>query len=198
MGLVLVAAGLSACLSRAVRDRDAMERKWKDAMVDVKSYSDMYSGAEGRNRVFRLTLGQLEHSRDSIFGELEKARKDLGVKDSRLKALGQVSSRFMKADTIVLTDTLFRDVKANVDTLLSDEWYSVKVRMEYPSTVIMRPEFRSVKNIVVSARRETVDPPRKFFLLRWFQKRHTVLCVDVVEKNPYVKNQGGRFVEIVR
>jgi hypothetical protein len=56
----------------------------------------------------------------------------------------------------------------------------------------------SKKHIAVSTRRETVNPPKKFFLLRWFQKRHTVLNVDVIEKNPYVEGQTSKYVEIIK
>lgn len=86
----------------------------------------------------------------------------------------------------------------SIDTLLYNEWYSVKVGLKYPSTIIVKPEYKSVKNIAISTKRETVNPPKKFFLLRWFQKKHTVLHIDIIEKNPYVQNQNCRYVEIIK
>ena len=65
-------------------------------------------------------------------------------------------------------------------------------------TVTVEPSFKSIKYIVVSAKKETVNPPKRFFLFRWFQKKQIRLNVDVVEKNPYVQSQDNRFVEIVR
>jgi hypothetical protein len=55
----------------------------------------------------------------------------------------------------------------------------------------------SEKAVVVSTKRETVDPPKKFFLCRWFQKKHTVVKVVVKENNPHVIDQENVFIEIV-
>jgi hypothetical protein len=64
--------------------------------------------------------------------------------------------------------------------------------------VAVKPEFKSKKHIVVSSKKETVNPPKKFFLFRWFQKKMTVIHVDVVEKNPYVSEETSRYVEIMK
>lgn len=174
------------------------DKKWKEAVENAKAYSELFSNSENKNRAFKLTIDQLKNSNDSIFQELNKARKELKVKDSKIKSLQYVSSNFSKVDTITLRDTIFRNSHVNIDTLLFDDWYSVKVGLKYPSTVTVEPTFKSIKYIVVSAKKETVNPPKRFFLFRWFQKKQIRLNVDVVEKNPYVQNQDNRFVEIVK
>lgn len=182
-----------------VKSKLSTDKKRKEAVENAKAYSELFSNSENKNRAFKLTIDQLKNSNDSIFKELNKARKELKVKDSKLKSLQYVSSSFSKVDTITLKgDTIFKDSHINIDTLLSDEWYSVKVGLKYPSTVTVEPTFKSIKYIVVSAKKETVNPPKRFFLFRWFQKKQIRLNVDVVEKNPYVQNQDNRFVEIVR
>lgn len=196
IGIVVVVMGFTIAI--LWNNNGKAEKKWKDAVENVKSYEQQFSSAENKSRAFKLTIEQLENSKDSIFKELDDTRKALKVKDSKLQSLLQVSSSFSKADTITLRDTLFKDQQVVVDTLLSDDWYSVRVGLRYPSTISVKPEFRSVKNIVVSSKRETVNPPKKFFLFRWFQKKHTVVNIDVVEKNPYIQNQNNRYVEIIR
>lgn len=182
-----------------LNQRSKTEKKWKDAVENTKAYSELFSNSENKNRAFKLTIDQLKNSNDSIFQELNETRKELKVKVSKLKSLQYVSSSFSKVDTITLKgDTIFKDSHIDIDTLLSDEWYSVKVGLKYPSTVTVEPTFKSIKYIVVSAKKETVNPPKRFFLFRWFQKKQIRLNVDVVEKNPYVQNQDNRFVEIVR
>ncbi len=196
-GLVLsVLSVINNCY--LVKSKLSADKKWKEAVENAKAYSELFSNSEGKNRAFKLTIDQLKNSNDSIFQELNGARKELKVKDSKLKSLQYVSSSFSKVDTITLRDTIFRDHHVNIDTLLSDKWYSVKVGLKYPSTVSIEPKFISIKYIVVSAKKETVNPPKRFFLFRWFQKKQIRLNVDVIEKNPYVQNQGNRFVEIVR
>lgn len=182
-----------------IKSKTSTDKKWKEAVENAKAYSELFSNSESKNRAFKLTIDQLKNSNDSIFQELNEARKELKVKDSKLKSLQYVSSSFSKVDTISLKgDTIFKDSHVNIDTLLSDKWYSVRLGLKYPSTVSIEPKFLSIKYIVVSAKKETVNPPKRFFLFRWFQKKQIRLNVDVVEKNPYVQNQDNRFVEIVR
>lgn len=182
-----------------IKSKTSTDKKWKEAVENAKAYSELFSNSESKNRAFELTIDQLKNSNDSIFQELNEARKELKVKDSKLKSLQYVSSSFSKVDTITLKgDTIFKDSHVNIDTLLSDKWYSVRVGLKYPSTVSIEPKFLSIKYIVVSAKKEIVNPPKRFFLFRWFQKKQIRLNVDVVEKNPYVQNQDNRFVEIVK
>ena len=115
-----------------------------------------------------------------------------------MKSLQYISTDFSQTDTVIINDTLVRDPQLSVDTLLYDEWYFIHIGINYPSTMIITPSFKSSKSIIVSSKRETVNPPKKFFLFRWFQKKHTVLNIDVIEKNPYVKEQNNRFVEIIK
>lgn len=199
IGIALLSITSAIIIGVLLNQRSKTEKKWKDAIENTKSYSELFSNSENKNRAFKLTIDQLKNSNDSIFQELNEARKELKVKDSKLKSLQYVSSSFSKVDTITLKgDTIFKDTHVNIDTLLSDKWYSVRVGLKYPSTVSIEPKFLSIKYIVVSAKKETVNPPKRFFLFRWFQKKQIRLNVDVVEKNPYVQNQDNRFVEIVR
>ena len=199
IGIALLGITSAIIIGILLNQRSKTEKKWKDAVENTKAYSELFSNSESKNRAFKLTIDQLKNSNDSIFQELNEARKELKVKDSKLKSLQYVSSSFSKVDTITLKgDTIFKDSHVNIDTLLSDKWYSVRVGLKYPSTVSIEPKFLSIKYIVVSAKKETVNPPKRFFLFRWFQKKQIRLNVDVVEKNPYVQNQDNRFVEIVR
>ncbi len=197
-GAAIVFLSLVGALVFALSGKATLEKRLREATENVKAYSEQCSAAETKNRAFKLTIDQLEYSNDSILQKLDATRKELKVKDSKLQSLQYVSSGFTKADTIIYRDTLFKESMLLLDTLLSDEWYSLKVGLRYPSTIAVQPEFKSEKHIVVSTRRETVNPPKKFFLLRWFQRKQTVLNIDVVEKNPYVEQQSNRYVEIVR
>mgnify|MGYP004538891599 CR=1 FL=1 len=194
--VLMVVIIIASCF--ALNSKNKMEKKWEEAITNVKSYSNQFSDSKDKSIAFQLTIAQLKHSNDSIFQELDKVRKELKIKDSKLKSLQQISSSFVKSDTITLRDTIFKDKRINIDTLLSDEWYSVKVGLRYPSSVTVTPRFRSEKNVIVSTKKETVNPPKRFFLFRWFQKKHTVLHVNVVEKNPYIESQDNRYVEVVK
>ena len=197
IGLLSVILLLGIALAITIKNNSSIEKEWKNAVENVKTYSEQYSSSENKNRALKLTIDQLNSSNDSIIQKLNNVRKELKVKDSKLQSLHYVSSSFAKTDTIILKDTLFKDPQMVVDTLVSDEWYSVRVGLKYPSTIAVSPMFKSEKNIIVSTKRETVKPAKKFFLFRWFQKKHTILNIDVVEKNPYVQNQDNRYIKII-
>lgn len=198
LGISILMIVLIVSIYALFSTKHSADKKWKEAVENTKAYSELFSNSENKNRAFKLTIDQLKNSNDSVFQELNAARKELKVKDSRLKSLQYVSSNFSKGDSITFPDTVFINSHVNIDTLLSDDWYSVKVGLKYPSTITVEPTFKSIKYIVVSAKKETINPPKRFFLFRWFQKKQIRLNVDVVEKNPYVQNQDNRFVEIVK
>ena len=172
--------------------------KWETAEANVKSYASLHSEDKKMNVALQLTCDQLGYFKDSVLRELDKTRKELKIKDKNLKALQSVSSSFSRTDTITMRDSLFRDSSIAIDTLIGDKWYNVRLGFKYPSMVAVKPYFKSEKHIVVSSKKETVNPPKKFFLLRWFQRKHWVINVDVVEKNPYVDNESSRYVEIIK
>lgn len=172
--------------------------KWKVATANMKAY-DAQLAAEGeKNIALQLTVDQLGYFKDSVLQELDNTRKQLKIKDKNLKALQAVKSGFTKRDTITMRDTLFKEPTLAIDTLIGDKWYNVRLGLKYPSMIAVQPYFKSEKHIVVSSKKETVNPPKKFFLFRWFQRKHYVIHIDVVEKNPYVDGETSRYVEIIK
>lgn len=196
--LILAIICLLAVIYTGWNQMKYVNERWEKAEANVKSYDALLSQSEKKNVALQLTVDQLGYFKDSVLQELDATRKELKVKDKNLRALQSISSSFSKADTITLRDTLFRESTLLVDTLLGDNWYSVRLGLKYPSTIAVSPEFKSVKHIVVSTRKETVNPPKKFWLFRLFQKKHNVIQVDVVEKNPYVDGETSRYIEILK
>ncbi len=197
IGVILLVVTMIA-LYFTLKSKKETEKRWKEAIANVKSYDNLFNGSKNNDIAFLLTIDQLKYSNDSIFQELNEVRRELKIKDSKLKSLQYISSNFTKSDTIILKDTVFKDEKIDIDTLLSDEWYSINVGLRYPSSITVTPKFRSEKAVIVSAKKETVNPPKRFFLFRWFQKKHIVLHVNVIEKNPYIEDQDNRYVEIIK
>ena len=148
--------------------------------------------------MFVMTIEQLERYGDSVTQKLMETKNKLGVKDKEVKQLQYLVSTFENSDTIFLTDTVFKDPEFKLDTVVGDEWVNTRVILEYPNMIGVEPEAVSEKAVVVYSKRETVDPPKKFFLCRWFQKKHTVIKVVVDEKNPHIKSQENVFFEIAK
>lgn len=197
IGIVVVIGLLITSICVLYNNNQNLKEELSVSISNEKAFMMENSALKGKNRVFQLTIEQLNYYNDSILQKMNDVRKELKIKDDNLKQMQYLLSEATKKDTIVFRDTLFRDPLVRVDTLLGDRWYQLKLGLRYPSTIITEPKFVSEKYIIVDYRKETVDPPKKCFIARWFQKKHKVVEVEVVEKNPYIENKQQRFIEIV-
>lgn len=167
------------------------------SISNEKAFIAENSSLKNENRVFKFTVEQLNYYNGSILQKMNDVRKELKIKDDNLKQMQYLLSEATKKDTIVFRDTLFREPTLNIDTLIGDKWYQMKLGLKYPSTITTDPKFVSEKYIMMDYKKETINPPKKCWLLRLFQKKHKVVEVNVVEKNPYIENKQQRFIEIV-
>ena len=162
-----------------------------------KAFIAENSSLKNENRAFKFTVEQLNYYNDSILEKMNEVRKELKIKDKNLKQLQYLLSVSTKKDTVLFTDTIFKDKGLALDTIIGDKWYNIRLGLKYPNLIYTEPTFTSEKYIVVNKKRETVNPPRKFFLFRWFQKKHCVMEVYIKEKNPYIEEINNKFVEII-
>ena len=162
-----------------------------------KAFIEENNELKDRNLAFKFTIDQINYLNDSLITKMNEVRKELKIKDKDLKQMQYLLSTAQKTDTIVFRDTLFRDRNLQIDTLLGDSWYNIKLGLRYPNLITTTPTFKSEKYIVTSSRKETIKPPKKCAIARWFQKKHKVVEVIIHEKNPYITNKETRFIEIV-
>lgn len=163
-----------------------------------KAFIAENSSLKDESRAFKFTIEQLNYYNDSILQKMNNVMKELKIKDKNIKQLQYLLSVSTKKDTVLFTDTIFRDKSLALDTIIGDKWYNIRLGLKYPNLIYTEPTFTSEKYIIVNKKKETVNPPKKFFLFRWFQKKHTILEVNMVEKNPYIENKNNRFIEIIK
>lgn len=155
------------------------------------------NGLKEENIAFKFTIDQLNYFNDSLTTKMNDVRKELKIKDKDLKQMQYLLSQAQKTDTIRFRDTLFIDKTLQLDTLIGDEWYNIRLGLQYPNLITTTPTFKSETYIVTSSKKETINPPKKCAIARWFQKKHRVVEVEIVEKNPYIENKQQRFIEII-
>lgn len=167
------------------------------SISNEKAFITENSLLKNEDRVFKFTIEQLNYYNDSILEKMNDVRKELKIKDDNLKQMQYLLSEATKKDTIVFRDTLFREPTLDIDTIIGDKWYSIRLGLKYPNLITTNPTFISEKYIIVNKKKETINPPKKFFLFRWFQRKHWVMEVHIKEKNPYIKETNNKFVEII-
>lgn len=191
--LILILVGAVAYLSYQNKQ---LTTKYETSIENIKAYDAQLSGLKDNNRVFKLTIDQLNYSNDSIINKMKEVQKELGIKDKRLQQLQYDLSHVQRNDTITLTDTIFRN-DFSLDTIVGDKWFKTNLHLEFPSTIALKPEIELERYTFINGKRETVNPPKKFWLFRLFQRRHIVVEVNIREMNPYVKNKTQRFIQII-
>lgn len=195
ISLVLI---LIASLYGLYKQNQSLTTQLSAAVINEKAYSNDNSTLKDKSREYQLTAAQLSSYNDSIVQKLNEVRDSLKIKDSNLKSLQYIKSSASKNDTINFTDTIYKDVKFNRDTIIGDQWYKVKLNMKYPNLISINTSFTSEKYIILSYKKETINPAKKWWLLRLFQKKHKVVEVQVIDKNPYVTNNQQKFIEIIK
>ena len=197
IGIVILVSLLSISVYTLYTYNQKLKEETATLISNQKAFIAENSSLKNENRVFKFTIEQLNYYNDSILQKMNDVKKELKIKDKDLKQMQYLLSEATKKDTIVFRDTLFREPTLDIDTLVGDKWYQMKLGLKYPSTITTYPKFVSEKYIITSLKKETINPPKKCWLLRLFQKKHKVLEVEVVEKSPYIENKQQRFIEIV-
>ena len=165
---------------------------------NVKAFANENAGLLKENIAFKFTIDQINYFNDSLIVEMNKIRKKMAIKDRDLEQMQYLLSEAKKTDTVFVKDTIFKDPEFKLDTLIGDTWFNIRLGLEYPNLIAATPSLKSEKYIITSSTKETVNPPKKCVIARWFQKKHRVVRVEVIEKNPYIENKQQRFVEIVK
>lgn len=197
IGIVLLMSLLAVSTYILYNRNQDLKEEISVSMSNQKAFIAENSSLKEENRVFKFTVEQLNCYNDSILQKMNDVRKELKIKDKDLKQMQYLLSEATKKDTIVFRDTLFREPALDIDTIIGDKWYSIRLGLKYPNLITANPTFISEKYIIVNKKKETINPPKKFFLFRWFQRKHWVMEVNIKEKNPYIKEVNNKFVEII-
>lgn len=199
--LYIALAGIIIFTSSLIMHQRAELAKYKrlysKELQNVEAYRASNSGLEEDVREFRMSINDLRASRDSIDRKLAETVDELKVKDKNIEYLQYQVKTAQKVDTIALMDTIFVP-ETHLDTLLKDQWYSLRLQLDYPATIIASPSFTSEQFVVINTKKEYNNPPSKIFFIRWFQKKHWVTEVNIEEKSPYITNKKSKFIKILK
>lgn len=197
--IVLAAAMLlSLTLFYFVNKAGKYEHLYNIELSNRKAFESEADTLKNKSLLHQMTINQLTASKDSVDVALKEALKKLNIKPKNVVSVGQITSNIEKRDSIIIQhDTIFQN-KVRIDTVIGDKWYKAELKLRYPSRIDMAVSMLSVKHIVVNNRKETVNPPKKCWLLRLFQKKHIVQEVVVNEENPHIESESQRFISIVK
>ena len=196
IGIVILVSLLSISVYTLYTYNQKLKEETATLISNQKAFIAENSSLKNENKVFKFTIEQLNYYNDSILQKMNDVKKELKIKDKNLKQLQYLLSVSTKKDTVLFTDTIFRDKSLALDTIIGDKWYNIRLGLKYPFYIYTEPTFTSEKYIIVNKKKETVNPPKKFFLFRWFQRKHWVMEVHIKEKNPYIKEVNKLIINL--
>ena len=175
----------------------------KNLKKDIKLYDNNFkalclenSKLEDEVIAYRFNVEQLSYLNDSIINDLDSIRKELAIKNKEILQMQHIKTEISTKDSIFIKDTIFRESFVRLDTLLGDEWYKIKLQLEYPNKIAIQAKYISDINVFAKSSKEIIGTPKKCWLGRMFQKKHKVIRVDVVDKCPYSVIKEKKFVII--
>lgn len=192
---------LIASLNKQCSELEKFKELYDRELSNVRAYENENAGLNGEIRQYKRTMDDMRMSADSINQKLLDEIDRLKIKDKNVQYLQYQTQVIHKTDTIKIKgDTIFQEklVTNPIDTVIGDQWYNLDLKLRYPSTIVASPTFNSEKYVVIHTKKEYIKKPSKIFFIRWFQKKHTIVTVDIVEKNPYIENKQSRFIEITK
>ena len=198
IGIVILMSLLAVSTYTLYNRNQDLKEEISVSMTNQKAFITENTSLKEENRAFKFTVEQLNYYNDSILQKMNDVRKELKIRDNNLKQMQYLLSVSTKKDTVLFTDTIFKDKGLALDTIIGDKWYNIRLGLKYPNLIYTKPTFTSEKYIIVNKKKETINPPKKFFLFRWFQRKHWVMEVQIKEKNPYIKEINNKFVEIIK
>ena len=163
-----------------------------------KAYETQLSTIKEENKVFQFSIEQLEYINDSTIHCLDSVRKELKIKNRQIQQMSKIKEKVYIHDSIMLYDTIFKEPDFALDTCLGDKWYQNCMHLQYPNEIASSININTETDCFIHTSRETINPPRKTWIGRLFQKKHTVINVTIHENNPYASVKESKFVKIVK
>lgn len=193
IGIIIALFCGLACLNVYQYNRyNTRQQQYEYAINNIKSLNNTLND---QCIALQLSVDQLEYFNDSTIRQLDSLRKELKIKDNRIKQLGRIKQEVYIHDTLRLKDTVFVN-SFSLDTCLGDEWYQTCLSLEYPSCISVDNTMNLNTDCLLYVKRETVNPPCKTWLGRLFQKKHNVYTMKIVEHNPYTKIKENKLIII--
>ena len=127
IGIVILVSLLSISVYTLYTYNQKLKEETATLISNQKAFIAENSSLKNENRVFKFTIEQLNYYNDSILQKMNDVKKELKIKDKDLKQMQYLLSEATKKDTIVFRDTLFKEPTLDIDTLIGDKWYNIRL-----------------------------------------------------------------------
>ena len=176
--------------------------KYEVARSNNIAYECNLKKEKGKSAMYYSSLQDLKNSNDSLLQVSMELQKKENIKPKNTDYIGYSTSNAHKVDTVYLPNdsnkvSIIRD-SVDIDTILENKWYKLRVNVKSPNRLIIAPEFKSERHIIIYTKKEYKNKRSKIFFIRWFQKKINVAYITLEEKNPYIDVKQQKLVKIIK
>lgn len=164
----------------------------------VTIWKDAYNQEHATSLAFQETLKSLRSSQDSTTKKIYEVLKSQDVNFKKLERIVYSSTAISttlerKIEVPIMLDSVMTFDLSNENITNVVDLYLSKDSTKIKSHIKLENEIYGTFTI----RRETVEEPKKFFICRWFQAKHTLIEADLFNSNPLIKTKNQKIIQIV-
>lgn len=172
--------------------------KTQDARIsqiynNYKYYESQFNNTEKQNRVLQLTVNELRLSKDSLVQAVNKAKKELKVKDQNLKEAHVINTETKDTTTVKI---ITKEVDFTKELKLNSLTTITVSRKDSILTTIL--DLKNQQILIVEEKKEYRNKYKNGFVrfLHFDWKRDKVKKYSIINSNPLIKVTDTRVLEI--
>lgn len=197
--IILVLIGILIYQYYSLKDYKA---KYEVARNNNTAYEQDLKDEKDKSAMYYSSLQDLKNFNDSLLQISRELQKKENIKPKNTDYIGYSTSNAHKVDTVYLPNdsnkvSIIRD-NVDIDTTLKNKWYKLRVNVKSPNRLIIAPEFKSERHIIIYTKKEYKNKRSKIFFIRWFQKKINIAYITLEEKNPYIDVKQQKLVKIIK
>lgn len=192
----LLSVGLLLSFSiNTYKQNKKLSESLEQSQNNVEAYQELYNDSQQASSVLKLTIDQLQNSKDSVIQKLDSVRKELKLKPKQIKTaatqtqvINVIKSKGVKRD-ILVKDTIYTDsIQYNplttVHYTIGKDTVSIGLNVENTQYLYIytTKEYKNKKNFI-----------KRLFTLDF--KKVKKYKYKIVNTNDLLKNDDVRIVE---
>ena len=188
--------GLLLCWGITLHNQNKkLSQSLETAQNNIEAYQELYNDSQQASNVLKLTVEQLQNSKDSILNKLDSVRNELKIKPKQIRTAA--------TQTQVMNVIGSKGVGGNIivkDSIYTDSiQYNPLTKVKYTignDTVSIAIDLQNEQYLYVYTKREYKN--KKNFFKRLFTldfKKVTKYKYDIVNTNDLLKSKDIRIVE---
>lgn len=160
---------------------------------NLRSYEESASDASARNRVLQLTIGELTHSQDSLIQEVNKAKKELKIKDKNLEQVQVINTEIK--DTV---HTVIKHKQVDFEEKLELNPLTTIIVSRKDSILTAKIDIKNQQILFIEEKKEYKNKYKngwsRFWHFDW--KKINTRQYQIHNSNPLIKVTDTRVIEI--